>query len=176
MADDLAAILVAQTGKVYHAPLATTIPADASTAWAATWKDFGTIGEDGLTLSFAEDTTDVKRWDGATVRKLFTSFDLTFAFTCLESNAEVLNAYYRTTITAGALDIRGGIRDARAWGFDVIDAGTHLRYVVTNGELTERGDITHKADEPIAYAFTVTAYPDSNGTAAVLMSDATAFD
>lgn len=171
MAQDLASILVGQTGKVYDAPLLTVAPTDSTSSWGAGWVDLGTISEDGLVVAFNEDTTDIKQWGGGTVRKLITSFEVTFAFTCLESNAEVLTRYYRNAPSGGALDIKGGTRDPRSWGFDVLDGTTHVRYVIANGELSERGDITHKADQAVSYSFTVTAYPDANNVAATAYSD-----
>lgn len=171
MAADLSAILVGQTGKVYDAPIDTTAPTDATSSFGAGWVDLGTISEDGLTIGFNEDTTDIKQWGGGTVRKLITSFELTFAFTCLESNEEVMARFYRNAPTGGAVDLKGGVRDPRAWGFDVLDGSTHVRYVVANGELSERGEIVHKADEAMAYSFTVTAYPDDAGVAAIAYSD-----
>jgi hypothetical protein len=172
---DLATISVGQTGKVWNAPVGTTVPATAATALAAGYVDLGTISEDGLAVEFNEDSTDIKAWGGTTVRKLMTSFDLTFAFTCLESNAEVLARFYRQTVEDGKVLIKGGVRDPRVWIFDVLDSDTHFRYVVPNGELTERGGLTHKSDEAIRYAFTVSAYPDSNGVAATEYSDLAAW-
>jgi hypothetical protein len=171
MAADLDAILVGQTGKIYDAPLGTVAPTDTTSPWGTGWIDLGTINEDGLVVGISEDTSDIKAWGGGVVRKLITSSDITFAFTCLESNVEVIRRYYRNAPTGGKVELRAGVRDPRAWGFDVVDGDQHLRYVVANGELTERADLTHKADEAIAYAFTVTAYPDDDGLAALLYSD-----
>jgi hypothetical protein len=175
MAADLDAILVGQTGKVYDAPLGTVAPTSAADAWGTGWIDLGTINEDGLVVGISEDTSDIKAWGGGTVRKLITSSEITFAFTCLESNVEVIRRYFRNAPVDGRVELRGGVRDPRAWGFDVVDGDTHVRYVVANGELTERSDITYKADEAIQFAFTVTAYPDDDGLAALLYSDLTSW-
>lgn len=175
MAADLSAVLVGQTGKVYNSPIGTTAPTNATTAYGAGWVDLGTISEDGLSVEFNEDSTEIKQWGGTTVRKMMTGFALTFGFTCLESNRAVIERFHRFAPTGGRVDIKGGVADPRAWAFDVLDGDVHVRYIVRNGELSERGGITHKADEAIAYAFTVTAYPDDNGVAAIEYSDLAAW-
>jgi hypothetical protein len=171
MAQDLDAIIVGQTGKIYTAPVGTAPPADTTTAWAVGWVDLATISEDGLTMSFNEDTSEIKQWGGGTVRKMITSSETTFAFTCLESSKQVIETFYRTSIDTGAIEIKGGVRDERAWGIDVLDGDTHIRIVIARGELSERGDVVFKADQAAGYEFTVTAYQDADGVAATMMSD-----
>lgn len=171
MAQDLESIVVGQTGKIYSAPVGTTAPTDTTTAWATGWIDLGTIFEDGLTTSFNEDSSDIKQWGGGTVRKLITSSETTFQFVALESNPEVMERFYRSAPTAGAVEIKGAVRDPRAWGIDILDGATHLRYVIPNGEITARGDVVYKADQAAQYDFTVTAYQDANLVAAILYSD-----
>lgn len=171
MAQDLESILVGQTGKVYTAPLGTTAPVDVSSAWGVAWVDLGTIFEDGMTMSFNEDTSEIKQWGGGVVRKLITSSETTFQFVCLESNPEVIERYYHSPVTAGKVEIKGGVRDERMWGIDVLDGDTHVRYVIPRGELSEKGDIVHKADEAVSYDFTVTAYQDANLVSAIMYSD-----
>lgn len=178
MAQDLSAIIVGQTGKIYTAPLGTAAPTDPATAWAAGWTDLATISEDGMTMSFNEDTSEIKQWGGGVVRKLITSSETTFAFTCLESSLQVLEAFYKTTVDpatapaiGGSLEIKGGVRDERMWGIDVLDGSTHLRFVIPRGEMTERGDVVYKADQAAGYEFTVTAYQDENLVAAIQYSD-----
>jgi hypothetical protein len=178
MAQDLAAILVGQTGKIYTAPLGTAAPTDVSTAWAAGWIDLATISEDGLTMSFNEDSEDIKQWGGGVVRKLITSSETTFAFTCLESSKQVMEAFYKTTVDVltNSFEIKGQIRQEVMWGFDVIDGPTHLRIVVARGELTERGDVVFKADQAAGMEFTVTAYQDDQLVSAVVYSDIANWD
>lgn len=173
MPQDLSAIIVGQTGKVYTAPIATTLPTDATTAWGVGWIDLATISEDGMTMSFNEDSSDIKQWGGGVVRKLITGSETTFAFKCLESSRQVMETFYKTTVddVEGSLEIKGGVRAEAAWGIDVLDGATHVRYVIPRGEMTERGDVVHKADEAMGYEFTVTAYQDANLVSAIMYSD-----
>jgi hypothetical protein len=173
MAQDLSAVLVGQTGKVYNGPVGTTAPTDPTTAWATGWVDLATISEDGMTTSFNEDTSEIKQWGGGVVRKMITSSETTFQWKCLESSKQVMETFFRVPVddTDQSLEIKGGVRMERAWGIDVLDGTTHVRFVVPRGELSERGDIVWKADEAVAYEMTITAYQDENGVAAIMYSD-----
>jgi hypothetical protein len=173
MAQDLAAVIVGQTGKVYTAPTGTAPPTDADTPWATGWIDLATISEDGMTTSFNEDSSEIKQWGGGVVRKLITSSETTFAFKCLESSKQVMEAFYKTQVDAltSSIELKGAQRAEMAWGIDVLDGSTHVRFVIPRGELTERGDVVWKADEAAGYEFTVTAYQDENLVAAILYTD-----
>jgi len=173
MAQDLAAIVVGQTGKIYTAPIGTAAPTDPSTVWAAGWIDLATISEDGLTMAFNEDSSDIKQWGGGVVRKLITSSETTFAFACLESSAQVMEAFYKSTIDPAdsSIELKGQVRAEMMWGFDVLDGDTHIRIVVPRGEITERGDVVFKADQAAQMEFTVTAYQDENLVSAIMYSD-----
>lgn len=173
MAQDLDAVLVGQTGKIYTAPIGTTVPDDATTAWGVGWVDLATISEDGMTTSFNEDTSEIKQWGGGVVRKMITSSETTFAWKCLESSKQVMETFFKAAVddTDQSLEIKGGVRSEAMWGIDVLDGVTHVRFVIPRGELSERGDIVWKADEAVGYEMTVTAYQDANGVAATMYSD-----
>ena len=173
MAQDLGAIVVGQTGKVYTAPIGTTAPTDVTAAWGTGWVDLATISEDGLTMAFNEDVTDIKQWGGGVVRKLITSSETTFAFACLESSKQVMEAFYKSTIdeATSKLEIKGGVKAEAMWGFDVLDGATHLRIIVERGDLSERGDVVFKADQAAQMEFTITAYQNENLVSAIMYSD-----
>lgn len=175
MPANLDAIVVGQFGHVLYAPIGTAAPVDATTAFGVGWVDLGTISEDGLEVASNEDTSDIKQWGGGVVRKLITSSELTFKFICLESTTGAVERYFKTTIdtTAGSIDVGRAVRDPMMWGFDIIDGSTHYRYLVDNGEVSARENITYKADTAASFGLTVTAYQDDQGVAAVLLSDAT---
>lgn len=173
MAQDLEAVIVGQTGKIYTAPIGTVVPADPVAVWGTGWIDLATISEDGMTTSFNEDTSEIKQWGGGVVRKMITSSETTFQWKCLESSKQVMETFFKVPVddTDSMLEIKGGVRAEAAWGIDVLDGTTHVRFVIPRGELSERGDITWKADEAVAYEMTVTAYQDANGVAAIMYSD-----
>lgn len=76
------------------------------------------------------------------------------------------------TTTAGAAgslltvtDDTTGVRDIRAFCFDLIQGTNHLRFYVPQGEVTATGNVTYKTDSLIEYDVTITAYPNASGVA-----------
>lgn len=174
-------VRVALTGAVYSAPAGTTAPTNATTAWAAGFVELGYISEDGVTESYNDSTTTIKAWQGgATVRTMITSSEAKFAFTCLETNGEVLARYHKGATIAGtggppatgsSIEVVAAQPDIREWGIDVLDGTNHIRIYLPSAEVTERGEITYKNDEPVSYPLTLTAYPDDAGIVAFKFSD-----
>lgn len=175
MATTAANVRVGVTGGAFHAPLATTIPTNATSALNAAFKEVGYISEDGITQAIAADVSDIKAWqNGDVVRKVQTSHDLTFQFSMIETNAESLKIYYGDpNATISAVQITGDQTVREAWVLEVTDGDNDIRVVLPDAQVTERGDVTYKNDEAIAYDVTITAYPDSNGVKAYLYMDAT---
>jgi len=178
---DSDAVLVALTGAVMSAPAGTAGPADPTTAWAAGWLDLGWISEDGVTEGYADDSNEIKAWQGGTtVRTVITGSTATYHFVAIETSEEVLARYHKgATVTSGVgfstIEIKGAQPDIRAWGFDIVDGSNHIRIVVARGEVTERGEITYNNSDAIGYEMTITAYPDDNGVVAVKIVDADGF-
>lgn len=169
-------VRVALTGAVYSAPKGTTAPTNSTTNWAVGWVDLGYVSEDGITESYSDDNTTIKAWQGgATVRSMITSSEATFAFTLLETKGAVLERYHKgasvtgngATPTGAVLNVSSATADERAWGFDVVDGTNHIRIVVPRGEVTERGEIVYRNNEPVSYSLTITAYPDDDGNVAI---------
>lgn len=164
MTNQVANVLVA-TGIALGAPSGTALPANPTAAVNAAFTDYGGVKEDGLTQAIGEDSTVIKLWDGSTARKIKTSFDLTFALTFLETNADVLNIYYGNYTDGasfGSTKIqKGTVR--QAWIFDMLDGANLVRIVVPDGEITAHGDVIYKDDDAVGYPVTITAYPDASG-------------
>ncbi|MBZ4319536.1 hypothetical protein JNW98_09175 [Streptomyces sp. SCA2-4] len=165
------------TGAAYVAPKGTTAPTDATSTWPAAATDIGWISEDGITESNSTDTSEIKGWQGGqTVRKVISSSEMTFKFTAIETSRAVLELYHKgakmtTTNGKSVLAIKAPTTDRRLFGFDVIDGSSHVRIVIPDGEVTETGDVTYKADEAVSYEITVTGYPGADGTVAYKYSD-----
>jgi hypothetical protein len=102
------------------------------------------------------------------VRKILTEHDLTYAFTALETNATVLEAYYGdyTDGAEGVVEISGAVAPNVVWVIDVIDGTNELRIVVPDGQITARGQVTYGASDAIKYPMTLTAFPDADGVKA----------
>lgn len=175
MATTAANVRVGVTGGAFHAPLATTLPTDSSTALAVTYVEVGYIGEDGITQSISTDTTDIKAWqNGDIVRKIQTSHDLTFTFKMIETNAESLKVYYADSdASITAFQITGDQSAHEVWVLEVADGDNDIRIVLPDANVTDRGEVVYKADEAIGYEITLTAYPDTSGVKAYVYMDAT---
>lgn len=175
MANTADNVRVGVTGAVYYAATTQALP---TTLTAATtgFTDVGYVGEDGITKSEPEDTNPVKAWqNGATVRTIKSSHEVTYAFDLLESSTAVYTLIYGSAPGAGtALKIDGADRDHHAFVIDVVDGTEKLRYCIPDGQITELGDVVHANGEPIAYPITITCYPDTSGNKVYVYKGATA--
>ena len=172
MALNANAVRVAVTGAAYVGPPGTTLPTDAEAVWPVGMVDVGWISDDGIVEGNEAESTEIKGWQGGqTVRKVVSSSEMTFQFTCIETSKTVLELYHKgskiiTTDGKSVLAIKAPGPDRRTFGFDVIDGDSHVRIAIPNGEVTETGEITYKGDEAIGYSLTITAYPGADGTVA----------
>ncbi|WP_461296335.1 phage tail tube protein [Streptomyces harbinensis] len=166
------AVRVALTGAVYVAPRGTSTPDSSDTSWPTGFVDLGWISDDGIAENNSADTSEIRGWQGGqTVRKVISSSEMTFAFTCIETSRAVLELYHKgskmiTTNGASVLAIKAPGPDRRTFGLDVIDGDSHIRIVVPDGEVTETGEISYRSDQAIGYQITITAYPDASGVVA----------
>ena len=164
MALDSSNVRVAITGALSVGPIGTTAPT--GTASAITPRtDLGYISEDGVTETQpgAADPQRIKAWqNGATVRTIRTpSDDLpTWSFTLLETKKEVIELYYRTTVTQtvteGNFEIDTESMDpGHDFVLDVVDGAELERVHVPRGFVTEVGDKVYKNDVAIGYEVTI---------------------
>lgn len=152
-------VLVGAAGKVYHAPLATALPVDTTTALNVAFKDVGYIADDGLTAEPDENTSDVRAWGGDLVRRVISEYGETYQLTMLETNVDAITAYYGNgTLTAWEgkqVDIR------KAWVFHITDGAKVRRIVLPDAAVTDRGQVTYATTEAIAYPITISTFPNA---------------
>ncbi len=171
MALDADNVRVAVTGAVYVAPTGTTLPVTADNILDAAFDDLGYVSEDGVVESQGTDSNDIKAWqNGAIVRKVQTSHDLTYALTFIESNDTVRDEWYGVKVGA-ARQITGSQPGKRAFVIDVVDGIYEFRIAIPNGEITDRGDVSYLNGEAISYPATITCYPDDAGVKAYIYDD-----
>lgn len=158
MANTAANVHVGVAGKGYIAPLATTGPTDATTALDADFVDLGYITTDGLTKSTSKDSTDIMAWGGDLVRTVVTSGVVTFQCSFMESNADVIAAYFGSTVTGGAVDGIAAATTKGSFVFDVADGDKAVRIYIPSGEIIDVEDQVFAGGEAIVYGVTIKAY------------------
>lgn len=163
-------VLVALTGQVLVAPVATPLPATTTATWDTDFVDLGYISEDGITESHEDETVELKALQhGDVVRSMITGSKATYSFTLIETTAAGLGLYYKGSEITGTdpgpatIAIKTPTAERHAFGFDIIDGLSIVRWTIEQGEVSERGEITYKNDEAIGYELTITAYPAANG-------------
>lgn len=159
------------TGVIYRAPLNTALPADASTALAAAYKQLGHLSEDGFTNANTATSEDIKDMAGVTVLSVQTEKTDTFSFKLIDAlSSDVLEAVYGAGNVDGSLDTALTVTansdepEEAVWVLDTIMRGGVLqRIVIPDGKISELGEINYKRNEVVGYDVTVTALPDGSG-------------
>lgn len=165
-------VRVGVTGSINKADAGSTLPTDATSSIDGAFDELGYIGEDGVVQSIGADVTEIKAWqNGDVVRKIQTSHDLTYAFAFMETSAEVLEAYYGNftgTVDDGTVEITADQLERGPWVLHVIDGDSLIRIVVSDGQITERGDVSYVNGEAVTYPVTLSCFPDENGVKAYM--------
>lgn len=175
---DATEVRVAVTGELYKAPLGTALPTTPTASLNAAFKGLGYVSEDGVTENWDDSVETIIAWQNATVvRSATTSSTGTLGLTLIQTRGSVLEAYHRgsqITNPSGSiyqLDVKPITADPSVWVLDVVDGTKHLRIVVPNGEITERGEIQYANGQPVGYPITISFYPDANGNLLQKFSD-----
>ena len=154
-------VRVAVTGAWYTAPLSAAAPTGPASQLATEYKDLGYVGEDGITETRDRSTNQIRAWQNAAlVREPVTESSITYAGTLIETNRDVLEAYYGVAVAAdGSIKIDPGKTGGRKKAvIDIIDGDQLIRIYVPSGEVTEVGDQVFANGEPIGYEITMTGY------------------
>jgi hypothetical protein len=166
------------TGGILRAPLGSTLPNDAKAAPDAAFKGLGYVSEDGVTETQDRSTDKIKAWGGDTVKVVQTEHSLSYKFTLIETlNADVLKAVHgdanvattaatSTTGTLQTVQVTGDELGHAAYVIEVKDGNARVRIVISDGQITEVGDVTYSDGDVIGYEVTVECFPDANGVKA----------
>lgn len=179
MALTSANVRVAVTGAVYRG--ATTATAPTSTSSATTgFTELGYVGQDGVREQRTLSMTDIKAWqNNDVVRTVVTDGKVTFRLTLIETAQATLETFYGTTGTTGvgegSIPIKPSATGGRySWIIDVVDGAKKDRIYVSEGEVTDRGELIYANGEAIGYEIEITAYPNTSGDAATKFTTALA--
>lgn len=160
------------TAAIYYAPLATTLPNDATTAIDTTkYTKLGYASEDGVTNTNSPESDKIKAWGGDTVLTMQTEKSDEWGVTLIESlNVDVLKVVYGTSNVSGTLATGISISANSSepteyvWVFDMVMRGGALkRIVLPDAKISEIGEIVYKDDELVGYELTLEAMPDASG-------------
>lgn len=158
-------------GVVYRAPKGTTLPTDATTALADTFKSLGYLSEDGFTNNYEISSEDIREMGGNIVLTVQTEVSDTFAFKLISAlEVEVQKAVYGDSNVTGtlagtngmAVTVKGDEAAESVWVFETIMRdGALKRIVIPDGKISAIGEIAYKRNEAVGYDITLTALLDS---------------
>ena len=134
----------------------------------------GYVSEDGLELTPEYSTTDIKEWNGNTVRTILEQFNGTLKWSLIqqdyESWVQALGEEYvdQTAATSSAgeqLHIKMGshLAPAQGWGFKMKDGNTRVIIICPNAQVTTLDAISFKSSEAVALPVTLSCYDDGHG-------------
>ena len=175
------------TGAILSAPLGTAIPdltditkdgIDYNSAF--TGNEY--VSEDGLTLTPTMNTTDIKDWSGATVRKLISSFDGTLGWTMISTNENQMKLTFgekyvtsKVATTTHGNQVKAALGahlpDPKTWLFLMKDGDARMVIAVPNGQITELSEVTFNPSNAVGWGVTLSTYPDENDHNAYILTD-----
>ncbi len=155
-------------GAVWWAPLGSTLPTSTTDTLDEAFVCLGYVSDDGITVSHSRNVETLKAYGGDVVATPLTEKTDTYAFQLIEVlNEDVQKAVFGAANVSGTmasgLTVKHNSNDVPAgcWVIDNVLNGTASRDVISNGKVTEIGEITYKDDELVGYEVTVTAMAGS---------------
>jgi hypothetical protein len=156
---------------VFYAPIGTAGPTDLTTEWAAAWLPLGLLdGDDGITESRDQSTSENYAWGGILYRRTVSKQKRSFAFTALEDNDNVFKLANPGSTTATATGVRtrtvmtpvAGTRFAL--GMELRDGTRIKRRIIPTCEVDSVDDVKDSETDPTVFKITVDVYPATDGT------------
>lgn len=158
-------VRVAVTGAVYVGPTTAAAPTTSGSALTG-FTDLGWISADGITETIDKTTNQIRAWQGgALVREVISEGTYSVSLTFIETNQEVLELYFGSSIVDGVLvgdPTQSGGR--KSFVMDIVDGSVVERTYIPAGEITSVGERTLASGDAVGYTVTVTAYADAGVT------------
>lgn len=162
------------TGAILSAPLGTALPTGIADQLNEAFKDSGYVSSDGLSFTIDDSTSDINEWNGALVRRLLESRDVTFSWSHLETNAESLKNTFgdenvvvtpATTSDGEKITVSIGAKlpAAKSWVFKLKDGAHRILIVVPNGQITSVDEVSFTSSDAITWPVTLSTYADEHG-------------
>lgn len=177
MALDATKIKVAGTGAIWKAPTGTTLPTDASSAYAGAFVNLGWISDGGFQIDQSLKTKPITAWQSIeTVRLISTGLERSVTFEALESNKNtVALAWNNATITAGSggaytMSLSSSTLSSEfILGIDWNDGTTIQRIVFPRATLKALPKIKYARTDAVSYTLEIQALQPADGSASVII-------
>lgn len=165
-------VVVGITGKVYIGETTAAAPT-ASDSTLTGFTELGYVSADGVSFTIDKSTNQIRAWQNSDlVREVVTEGNVTYSFMLLESNQDVVEAYFGAAMVDGKIQVNptatGG---KKSFVIDVVDNAKAIRHYVPMGEILSVEAQTIQNGEALMYGVTVTAYVDNGRTADVFYSE-----
>lgn len=169
-------------GAIFIADRGTAIPTDPLELLGdlASFKGFGYVSTDGVTISEDSDSNEIQSWGGKTVKVIRTSYKETATFTPIEINETVLAEQYGSdnVTTTTAPDADGAkkytVITSKHRGVTMPEKVLVIKtcptdemtivYVAEHAQLTEKGDLALDGENAQGREMTYTCNAGSDGT------------
>lgn len=157
------------SGALFHAPVGTTLPVNATADLASEYKELGYASSDGITEAQEITVNDIVAWGGDVVDSSEASKKKTFKIKLIEAvNKEVLSVVYNADNVTGTLETgieiheNGDPHEREIFVFDeILKGGVLQRTVIPDGQVTAIGEIKHVDSDVLGYELTIAAYPST---------------
>jgi hypothetical protein len=165
-------VVVGITGKVYVGATTATAPTSSSSTLTG-FTELGYTSADGVEFATDKSTSQIRAWQNADlVREVITETTVTYSFTLLETNENVIETYFGATMVDGKIELAPSSTGGRkSFVIDVVDGDKAIRHYIPTGEVLSVEAQTIQNGEAIAYGVTVTAYIAEGRAADIYFSE-----
>lgn len=165
-------VVVGITGKVYVGATTATSPTS-TTSTLTGFNELGYVTADGVEFATDKTTNQIRAWQNADlVREVITESTVTYTFSLLETNEDVIETYFGSTMVDGKIELNPSNTGGRkSFVIDVVDGDKAIRHYIPTGEILSVEAQTIQNGEAVTYGVTVTAYVDEGRVADIFHSE-----
>lgn len=166
------------TGAIWVAPKGTTLPTDATTSLAGTWKLLGFTSDAGVSISESASNSAIRAWEGRTeVYNVRTEYTEQISFMPIQCNQDVAELMWGSdAVTAGTNKLtvkhHGKTLEPVCVVIETVPRDGIVKRYTGTFQLTERGAQTLDGTQVDGRQLTFNSVADSDG---VTMYEYTAF-
>jgi hypothetical protein len=165
-------VVVGITGEVYVGPTTATAPTT-STSTLTGFSSLGYVSADGVEFGVDKSTNQIRAWQNADlVREVITEGTVTYTFSMLETNEDVIETYFGSSMVDGKIELNPTNTGGRkSFVIDIVDGDKVIRHYIPAGEILSVEAQTIQNGEPVSYGVTMTAYASAGRVADIFHSE-----